>query len=92
MSLSALTQKLNISLDHGPEATKYLREFIGEHYHYSEKPVFKALWESYNNCQFVEDTGTCYIHYHRTMIYRLLEGDILFYRDKKGRARVQPAT
>ncbi|CDO75394.1 hypothetical protein BN946_scf185012.g11 [Trametes cinnabarina] len=42
---------------HGAEATKYLRAFIGEHYHYSDKPVFKALWESYNDCQFVEDTG-----------------------------------
>ncbi|KAI0643882.1 linoleoyl phosphatidylcholine delta-12 acetylenase [Trametes meyenii] len=42
---------------HGAEATKYLREFIGEHYHYSDKPVFKALWDNYNDCQFVEDTG-----------------------------------
>lgn len=31
--------------------------FIGEHYHYSEKPVFQALWDNYNECQFVEDTG-----------------------------------
>ena len=31
--------------------------FIGEHYHYSEKPVFQALWDNYNDCQFVEDTG-----------------------------------
>ncbi|PFH48438.1 hypothetical protein AMATHDRAFT_65423 [Amanita thiersii Skay4041] len=42
---------------HGPEATKYLKEFIGEHYHRSSKPVFKALWENYNYCQFVENTG-----------------------------------
>ncbi|KAH9885241.1 linoleoyl phosphatidylcholine delta-12 acetylenase [Cubamyces lactineus] len=42
---------------HGAEATKYLRAFIGEHYHHSEKPVFKALWDNYNTCQFVEDTG-----------------------------------
>ena len=41
--------------DHGEEATKYLRAFIGEHYAYSEKPIFEALWESYNRCQFVED-------------------------------------
>lgn len=32
---------------------------LGEHYHCSETPVFKAMWNSYNNCQFVEDTGTC---------------------------------
>ncbi|CAL1704006.1 unnamed protein product [Somion occarium] len=43
---------------HGPEATKYLQQFIGDQYHYSNKPVFKALWESYNRCQFVEDEGT----------------------------------
>ncbi|KAF7798233.1 hypothetical protein EIP86_009450, partial [Pleurotus ostreatoroseus] len=40
---------------HGPEATEYLKAFIGDHYHYSEASVFKALWESYNDCQFVED-------------------------------------
>ena len=43
--------------DHGEEATQYLRAFIGEHYHQSDKPVFKALWDNYNDCQFVEDTG-----------------------------------
>ncbi|KAJ3865487.1 fatty acid desaturase-domain-containing protein [Lentinula novae-zelandiae] len=42
---------------HGPEATDYLKAFIGEHYNYSDKPVFKALWENYNDCQFVEDEG-----------------------------------
>ncbi|KAI8972806.1 linoleoyl phosphatidylcholine delta-12 acetylenase [Trametes punicea] len=59
---------------HGAEATKYLRAFIGEHYYYSDKPVFKALWESYNRCQFVED-----------------KGDILFYRDRSGKAACRPA-
>lgn len=42
---------------HGPEATDYLKAFIGEHYNYSDKPVFKALWDNYNDCQFVEDEG-----------------------------------
>ncbi|KAL1662944.1 hypothetical protein GGF50DRAFT_116492 [Schizophyllum commune] len=42
---------------HGEEATKYLQAFIREHYAYSEKPIFEALWESYNQCQFVEDEG-----------------------------------
>ncbi|KAI0822416.1 linoleoyl phosphatidylcholine delta-12 acetylenase [Trametes gibbosa] len=60
--------------DHGAEATKHLRAFLGEHYHYSEKPVFKALWDNYNDCQFVEDRG-----------------DVLFYRDRKGRAVIRPA-
>ncbi|KAI0828162.1 linoleoyl phosphatidylcholine delta-12 acetylenase [Trametes gibbosa] len=59
---------------HGAEATKHLRAFLGEHYHYSEKPVFKALWDNYNDCQFVEDRG-----------------DVLFYRDRKGRAVIRPA-
>ncbi|KZT74047.1 hypothetical protein DAEQUDRAFT_682821 [Daedalea quercina L-15889] len=58
----------------GAEATQHLKAFIGDHYRYSDKPAFRALWETYTNCQFVED-----------------EGDILFYRDRKGQARVRPA-
>lgn len=42
---------------HGPEATTHLRNFIGHHYKYSNQSVFKALWETYNKCQFVEDEG-----------------------------------
>jgi len=42
----------------GEQATKHLKEFLGEHYHFSDKPVFEALWTSYNQCQFVEDTGS----------------------------------
>ncbi|KZT66451.1 hypothetical protein DAEQUDRAFT_746561 [Daedalea quercina L-15889] len=56
------------------EATSHLRSFIGDHYRYSDKPVFKALWDTYNNCQFIED-----------------EGDVVFYRDRRGRATVRPA-
>ncbi|KAF8220193.1 hypothetical protein L208DRAFT_1382738 [Tricholoma matsutake] len=59
---------------HGPEATQHLKAFIGDHYAYSEKPSFQALWESYNFCQFVED-----------------EGEVLFYRNKKGEAIRRPA-
>ncbi|KAF8065086.1 fatty acid desaturase-domain-containing protein [Lyophyllum atratum] len=59
---------------HGPEATQHLKAFIGEHYVSSDAPVFKALWDNYNKCQFVED-----------------EGDVLFYRDKKGMAIRRPA-
>jgi len=59
---------------HGPEATEYLKTALGQHYQFSEKPVFKALWDNYNDCQFVED-----------------EGDVLFYKDRKGKARVRPA-
>lgn len=44
-------------IDHGPEATQYLKAFLGEHYIYSDKPVLKALWENYNDCQFVDNKG-----------------------------------
>jgi omega-6 fatty acid desaturase (delta-12 desaturase) len=50
-------QVTNDCVDHGPEATQYLKAFIGHHYAYSDKPVFKSLWDSYNKCQFVEDKG-----------------------------------
>ncbi|KAE9386389.1 hypothetical protein BT96DRAFT_928238 [Gymnopus androsaceus JB14] len=59
---------------HGPEGTEYLKAFIGDHYVWSDKPVFKALWDNYNDCQFVED-----------------EGDVLFYRNKEGKAIRRPA-
>jgi len=59
---------------HGPEATQYLKAKIGDHYISSDAPAFKALWDSYNRCQFVEN-----------------EGEVLFYRDKKGRAVRRPA-
>jgi fatty acid desaturase len=42
---------------HGEEATQYLKAFIGEHYASSDQNPFTALWDSYNNCQFVEDEG-----------------------------------
>lgn len=59
---------------HGPEATQHLQAFIGNYYLSSDVPAFKALWENYNFCQFVED-----------------EGDVLFYRNRKGQAVLQPA-
>ncbi|KAK7050206.1 tRNA-dihydrouridine(47) synthase [NAD(P)(+)] [Favolaschia claudopus] len=58
---------------HGEEATQYLKAFIGPHYASSDKPIFSALWDTYNGCQFVED-----------------EGNILFYRDRKGHAVRRP--
>ncbi|KAF9030618.1 fatty acid desaturase-domain-containing protein [Panaeolus papilionaceus] len=58
----------------GPEATQHLKAFIGEHYAYSDAPVFKALWNAYNRCQFVDN-----------------EGEVLFYRDKKGQMLRRPA-
>ncbi|KAJ8508242.1 hypothetical protein ONZ45_g9472 [Pleurotus djamor] len=41
----------------GKEATRHLRAFIGEQYYSHDGPTFKSLWDVYNQCQFVEDTG-----------------------------------
>lgn len=58
---------------------------MGEQYQYSDKPVFKALWESYNGCQFVDDTGKCRNYAYRySSSSNLLVGSIVFYRDRKG--------
>ncbi|KAI0718558.1 fatty acid desaturase-domain-containing protein [Cerioporus squamosus] len=70
---------------HGAEATKYLKTFIGEHYHYSEKPVFKALWDNYNECQFVEDTGT-------VLFYRNKKGQAILKAAAQYREGVAPAS
>lgn len=43
--------------DHAEEATRYLRQVIGEHYRYSDKAPFRALWDTFNECQFVENEG-----------------------------------
>ncbi|KAJ7784930.1 delta 12 fatty acid epoxygenase [Mycena maculata] len=48
-------------LDNAKEATASLKAFIGDHYAFSNKPVFRALWDNYNMCQFVEDDGWLYI-------------------------------
>ncbi|KAJ6471091.1 fatty acid desaturase-domain-containing protein [Mycena vitilis] len=42
---------------HAKEATEALQAFIGEYYTFSDKPVFRALWDNYNRCQFVDDEG-----------------------------------
>ncbi|KAG6829243.1 hypothetical protein H0H87_012190 [Tephrocybe sp. NHM501043] len=42
---------------HGAAATEHLKAFLGDHYQYSDKPAFKALWDNYNKCQFVDDAG-----------------------------------
>lgn len=45
------------SVDNGEEATKYVKERIGRDYRFSAKPVLRALWDNYNECQYVDDTG-----------------------------------
>ncbi|KAH7916574.1 fatty acid desaturase-domain-containing protein [Hygrophoropsis aurantiaca] len=58
---------------HGREATQHLKAFLGPYYVSCDKPAFKALWDNYSKCKFVED-----------------EGEILFYKDKQGRAVRRP--
>ena len=36
---------------------KYVKARIGRDYRYSAKPVLRALWDNYNECQYVDDTG-----------------------------------
>ncbi|THU99417.1 hypothetical protein K435DRAFT_964428 [Dendrothele bispora CBS 962.96] len=50
----------------GELATKFLREMLGSHYHYSSQPAFKALWHNYNVCQFVDDEGEIVFYRDRT--------------------------
>ncbi|KAI0353746.1 linoleoyl phosphatidylcholine delta-12 acetylenase [Trametes cingulata] len=58
----------------GEEATKYLREAIGPYYLRSGKPVFEALWDSYNFCQFVDDEGDV-VYYRNREGKTILEYD-----------------
>ncbi|KAJ6576541.1 fatty acid desaturase-domain-containing protein [Mycena vulgaris] len=55
---------------HGPAATQHLKVFLGAHYVASDTPAFRALRDNYNRCQFVEEDT----------------GDVVFYKDKRGRA------
>ncbi|KAJ7450221.1 fatty acid desaturase-domain-containing protein [Mycena latifolia] len=50
---------------HGAEATEALKELIGDYYIFSDKPVFQALWDNYNACQFVEDNGDILFYHNK---------------------------
>ncbi|KAI0356911.1 linoleoyl phosphatidylcholine delta-12 acetylenase [Trametes cingulata] len=58
----------------GEAATAHLARAMGPYYRRSRKPVFRALWDNYNFCQFVDN-----------------EGDMVFYRDKRGKTIVDYA-
>ncbi|KAI5118825.1 hypothetical protein M0805_009403 [Coniferiporia weirii] len=58
---------------HGEEATGYLQRFIGEHYRQSNEPVFKALWKTYNECQFVEDEGDVLFYKNKSGKYAVTD-------------------
>ncbi|CAG8654240.1 7552_t:CDS:2, partial [Scutellospora calospora] len=40
---------------HAEEATIHLKKVLGSYYIFDDTPIFKALWESYNQCRFIED-------------------------------------
>ncbi|PMD37653.1 hypothetical protein L207DRAFT_556001 [Hyaloscypha variabilis F] len=41
---------------HAAEATEAVRPLLGKHYHSDSTPLWKALWDSQKNCQFVEES------------------------------------
>lgn len=92
------TSEINIISfpDHGAEATQHLKAFIGDHYHFSNKPVFKTLWENYNKCLVSRSSSSSVVGRipdfapHPPQFVED-EGDVLFYRDKAGRAVLRPA-
>jgi omega-6 fatty acid desaturase (delta-12 desaturase) len=81
---------INLTLNHGKEATEALKAFISEYYTFSDKPVFQALWNSYNECQFVDDESQTRVVVEKGALDKTgLSGDIVFYRDKKGQSVVK---
>lgn len=55
----------------GPSATSHLRTFLGDYYRFSEDNIWKALWTSYNQCQFVEDEGEVLFYRDRRGVSRM---------------------
>ncbi|KZO92532.1 putative delta-12 fatty acid desaturase [Calocera viscosa TUFC12733] len=51
---------------HAWEATRALKERLGPYYMESKDNMFKALWISYRDCKFVEDTGDVVFFKNRT--------------------------
>jgi len=49
----------------GEEATQYLKGVLGPNYLSSNRPVFAELWRSYNECQFVDDSGEIVFYRNR---------------------------
>ncbi|QRW17729.1 hypothetical protein RhiXN_02653 [Rhizoctonia solani] len=52
------------------------------------RTVFQALWNTYNECQFVEDEGVYFnVTWENSMLNFILLGNVLFYRNKRGEAQ-----
>lgn len=62
-------------VDNGQEATKALKKVLGEDYNYDSSNTFRALYRSFTDCNFIEDTGDVVFYNDRTgMPKRKLEG------------------
>lgn len=42
---------------HAQEATAILKEILGEYYHFENKSIIRALYDSQSKCRFVVDEG-----------------------------------
>lgn len=42
---------------HAQEATESIKKVLGDYYLHDPTPVHKALWRSFSECKFVEDSG-----------------------------------
>jgi omega-6 fatty acid desaturase (delta-12 desaturase) len=56
------------------DAREALKPVLGKYYKFDDTPVFKALYDNYRACRFVDD-----------------EGDVIFYRDTKGKVACRVA-
>jgi hypothetical protein len=44
-------------LDNGEEATKYLRQVMGDDYNFDTTSSLYALWRTYTSCEYIDDDG-----------------------------------
>lgn len=49
---------------HAQEATEAIKELLGDYYLKDDTPIWKALWQSWRTCHFVEDEGD-YVFYQK---------------------------
>lgn len=49
---------LSIPHYHLLEATEAVKPVLGEHYRFSNEPIWRALWRGYRSCFFVSDHGS----------------------------------
>jgi omega-6 fatty acid desaturase (delta-12 desaturase) len=47
----------NVPFYNQPKVTEHLKKILGEHYNYDSTNTFRALYRSFKNCMFIEDTG-----------------------------------